>query len=436
MQSGFKHSAPLSIQLRPFKRIPGFSISPQLSYTGVLYTQKYERRWISDYYDPRYNKVIPSVITDTLRGFFYGQSVSASISAGISPQIFGTFQFTKPGSRLQTIRHVIRPAVGFSYVPVLKGLVSDMYREVQIDTAGKKTEYSVFDGNIFGTPSLAKRSGSITFSLINIVEAKVFEKNDTSGKPKKVKIIDNLAMNSAYNIFADSMRWAPVTVGYRTVLFGNLNIAAGANYSLYGLDRNGRPVKTFYYEQTKKLMRLTGASLSFDVDLNQLLKKKSNERAPSQTTTTSAPARGADDSMSSTDGLDNTGTRTQVSPGAMAFDQYGYMVFDVPWTMRLAYSINYSKPLSVAVLSQTLSVNGSVSVTKKTNISYTTGFDIQRKEITMTSIGIQRDLHCWEMSVDWIPTGYMKSWSFTIRVKASVLADLKYERRKDFHDQY
>jgi hypothetical protein len=54
----------------------------------------------------------------------------------------------------------------------------------------------------------------------------------------------------------------------------------------------------------------------------------------------------------------------------------------------------------------------------------------------MTSIGIVRDLHCWEMSFGWVPTGYLKSWNFTIRVKASVLADLKYERRKDFHDQY
>jgi hypothetical protein len=54
----------------------------------------------------------------------------------------------------------------------------------------------------------------------------------------------------------------------------------------------------------------------------------------------------------------------------------------------------------------------------------------------MTSIGVLRDLHCWEMSLDWIPTGYLKSWNFTIRVKASVLADLKYDRRKDFHDQY
>jgi lipopolysaccharide assembly outer membrane protein LptD (OstA) len=441
MRSGFKHEAPLSIQLRPFKKIPGFTISPQIAYTGVLYTRKFERRWIPDYFDPRVNKTVPSVITDTLSGFFYGQSVNASISAGLSPQIFGTFQFTKPGARLQAIRHIIRPTIGFSYVPVIKGLISDMYRQVQVDTLGRTTQYSVFDGNIYGTPSLARRSGSVTFSLVNILEAKVMEKNDTTGKPKKVKIIDNMSMNTSYNIFADSLRWAPLTVGYRTTLFGSLNFAAGSAFSFYGLDSN-RIVNTSYYKQTGKLVRLTDAQLSFDVDLGQLLQRKKKKEPAASTRTgtgtrtgTAAPGVMEGDVMSEGQ-AGRTEEGRSLTSGGMSFDKYGYAVFDMPWTLRLAYSISYTKPLVTSSVMQTLSMNGTVQVTRKTSVSYTTGFDIARKEITMTSIGIQRDLHCWEMSFDWIPTGYMKSWSFTIRVKASVLADLKYERRKDFHDEY
>jgi len=75
-------------------------------------------------------------------------------------------------------------------------------------------------------------------------------------------------------------------------------------------------------------------------------------------------------------------------------------------------------------------------MTRKWAVTYTSGYDFRMKEITMTRIGISRDLHCWEMSFNWIPAGYLKSWDFTIRVKASVLGDLKYERRKDFHDNY
>jgi hypothetical protein len=70
------------------------------------------------------------------------------------------------------------------------------------------------------------------------------------------------------------------------------------------------------------------------------------------------------------------------------------------------------------------------------SMTYTSGYDFKGKQITMTQIGITRDLHCWQMNFNWVPNGSMKMWNFTIRVKASVLGDLKYERRKDFHDTY
>ena len=159
--------------------------------------------------------------------------------------------FTNPNSRLQAIRHVIKPSVSFSYVPALNGLSTDMYRTVQSDTSGRMTEYSIFEGNIFGTPSLSKRSGSVSFSLTNILEAKVFDKNDTTGKPKKVKLIDNFGITTSYNIFADSMRWSPVSMVMRTTLFNNLNISANSSFSLYGTDSKGRPIEDlcFYSEQ-------------------------------------------------------------------------------------------------------------------------------------------------------------------------------------------
>jgi hypothetical protein len=121
---------------------------------------------------------------------------------------------------------------------------------------------------------------------------------------------------------------------------------------------------------------------------------------------------------------------------AGVFDEYGYMEFDVPWTMNVAYSINYSKQYNSSLLSQTLMVNGTLSLTKKMNLTYNSGYDFTRKEITMTQIAVSRDLHCWDMSFNWIPNGNMKMWEFSIRVKAPILSDLKYERRKDYHDNY
>jgi hypothetical protein len=429
MKNGFTHNAPLSVQIRPIKKLASFTISPQMSYTGVLFTQKFIQNWVPNYFDPNLNRVVPTVITDTLRGFYYTQSVNASISAGLNPQIFGTYEF-KPGGRLQAIRHTIKPSVSFSYVPMLKGLATDMFRQVQIDTTGRTKEYSMFEGNLYQPPSLGHRSGAISFSLINIVEAKVYAKNDTTGKPKKVKIIDNFTTNTSYNIFADSLRWAPITMNYRTTLFENLNVSANSGFSIYGMDKAGKMINTLYYKQTKKLVRMTGLSVSLDFDLSKLLTKKDDKKK-----LTTAPDINKLSANTQNETLSDVQPLVK-SPSALLLDQFGYTKFDVPWTLNVAYSFYLTRTGFKSSINQTVSLTGSVTVTKKTNLNYTVYYDIGKHEISMASIGINRDLHCWDMSFNWIPTGYMKSWNFMIKVKASVLQDLKYERRKDFHDQY
>jgi lipopolysaccharide assembly outer membrane protein LptD (OstA) len=438
MNNGFQHTAPLSIQIRPFRKRPGFTISPSLTYSGVLYTQKYSYRWDPNYYDPSINKVVPKMVQDTLKGLFYGQAFNASVGSAISPQIYGTYQFKNPNSRIQAIRHTIKPSIGFSYTPYLKGLSTNMYQTVQIDTTGRIGKYSVFQNNIFGTPSLSQRSGSITFGLVNTLEAKVFQKNDTTGKPKKVKLIDNFSINTLYSIFADSLKWAPLVMSYRTVLFENINIAASSTFNFYGLDKNGYTHNEFYWTQDHKLLRLTGFSTSLDFDLGRLIKKKTGKPAATATATESTtPLQDQSDDMSKR-GLfatDQSSPQPQ-STGNLPLDKFGYVNFDMPWSLRVAYSFYYNKPSFATQITQTVVMQGDVSLTKKIKVTYTTGYDLTRKELTMTSIGVWRDLHCWEMSVNWIPIGYMKSWNFTIKVKASVLADLKYNRSKDFHDNY
>jgi hypothetical protein len=427
MRSGFTHEIPLSLQFRPFRN---FSISPSVTYKGVLYNQKIQKRWDPLYLDPETGKIDPSVVIDTLRGVFYGQAINPSISAGYSPQIYGVYQFINPDARVQFIRHVIKPSVSFSFVPSLSGLSSKMYRQVQIDTSGRTSQYSIYEGNIFGTPSLSTKSGNVALSLTNILEAKVFGKNDTTGKLKKINLIDNFGINTSYNIFADSLRWSPVSMVMRTSLVQNVNISANGSFSLYALNSRGGQTGTYYFKQTGKLMRMNSATLSLDFSLSDLLKGKKKKETTSSAT---------DSQKFGVSGSEVAREENPVSGQNAAtsmFDEFGYMKFDSPWTMNISYALNYSKPVKTSVISQTLSFNGTLQLTKNTNITYNSGYDFKSKKITMTQIHVNRDLHCWEMSFDWIPNGYMKMWTFSIRVKASVLQDLKYERRKDYHDNY
>jgi uncharacterized Rmd1/YagE family protein len=221
-------------------------------------------------------------------------------------------------------------------------------------------------------------------------------------------------------------------MGLRTTLFDNVGVSANSSFSLYGLSKSGTTINTFAYAQNKKLMRLTNFSVSLDFDLGKLIggdkDKNKTTTGPSRQNTGSAPSP-----QNQQQGAMNQADRDQ--SGSM-YDEYGYSIFDVPWSMRVSYNINYSKPAFRSLLTQTLSVSGNVTLTKKMAVTYTSGYDFTQKEITMTQIGITRDLHCWDMSFNWIPNGTMKMWNFTIRVKAAILSDLKYERRKDFHDTY
>jgi hypothetical protein len=176
---------------------------------------------------------------------------------------------------------------------------------------------------------------------------------------------------------------------------------------------------------------MTNLTMSLDLDFGQLFKSGKSNKGQAQTSATSGSTANYDSGTTSPAGQPGTPLT-----GSLPFDKYGYAKFDVPWTLRAAYTFNYTKPTNISVITQNISLQGNLTLTKKTMINFTSGYDLSRKEITMTSVGISRDLHCWEMNFEWIPIGYMKSWQFTIRVKASVLADLKYERRKDFHDQY
>jgi hypothetical protein len=315
-----------------------------------------------------------------------------------------------------------------------------MYRQVQTDTIGTLSpRYSVYEGNIFGTPALSSKSGNVSFNLVNIVEAKVFEKNDSTGKPKKVKLIDNFSIGTSYNIFADKFRWAPVSMQLMTTILSKITVTGRSGFSLYGInDSTGEVLEKFLFSQKRKLMRLTSFSASLDFSLSDLLKKnkgKNTSNTGAGANTNTSQNFGNQDFQGGLGRPDQNNQSPQNNTPALK-DEYGYPVFDVPWTMNLSYSLDYTKPGLKSTFSQFLTVRGSVSLTKKMSVTYSSGYDFKAKAITMTNLAISRDLHCWEMSLNWVPNGNLQSWNFLIRVRASVLGDLKYERRKDFHDPY
>jgi len=427
MTNGFRHEIPLSLNIKPFKKsaaLQTFTITPNVSYKGMIYSKQKE------YYISGYDEDNAAVIEDTLYNkLSYAHAYLPRVSAGISPKIYGNFEFLGDG-RLEAVRHVMTPSASFSYVPDMTAIQPDYYRDLydSVNNEVIKT-YSIYEDEIYGTPTFNGASGSVSLSLRNTLEAKVRAKNDTIDKVEKVKLLDNVNLSTSYNIFNRdtlSPSWTPVSLSGSTRLFKNkLNLTFRGTMDPFGYSDSRNRVTETYFNQTGKLARLTSASVSMGMSFSSKKGEKDGEEELDE-----------DDPMMT--GFDNTGINDPNSGYIPSRDDFssGYVDFDVPWNLRVDYTLSYNKPRDVTTIVQTVRASGDLSLTPKWKIQFSTGYDIAGRKVTMTNLSLRRDLHCWQMSISVVPFGTYKSYNFTINARSAILSDLKYNKRKSWQDNF
>ena len=414
MKNGVNHNIPISTSLNLLNYI---NVSPSANYQERWYFRKIDKEW-----DPVSRSVVNG---DTTTGFYRLYDYSFSVSA--TTKLYGTYQFKKTAA-VQAFRHTLTPTISFNYRPDFGAAKYGYYKYVQSDTLGNMRRYSPFEEGLYGVPS-AGRSAGISFGLTQTLEMKVRSNKDTSGF-RKIKLIDNFSITSSYNFLADSLNLAPFSINLRTNLFKNVGLNVNATLDPYQIDANGRKVNKFMLRKGK-LGRLTSVSTSFGYSFN------------SKNLGSSSPAA-INDINSGTTEVPPEYTDMFTQPGYNQIDPFTrrqmmsatYYDFSIPWTFGFNYSFSYTKPGLQANIVQTLGFNGSVNLTPKWGVTFNGGYDFGSKKITPGTFTLTRDLHCWQMSFNWVPIGFRKSWSFTINVKASMLKDLKYDRNSSFYDNF
>ena len=294
---------------------------------------------------------------------------------------------------------------------------------------GRMMTYSPFANGLYGVPGSGP-SMSLNFSVSQTLEMKVRDKKDTTGV-RKIKLIDNLMISSSYNFLADSLNLSPFSLSLRTNLFKNVGLNVTATLDPYQVDPvTGRRINRFMLRQGK-LGRLTSVQTSFGYSFNSKNRGSSSPAAINDINsgTTEVPPEYTD--MFTQPGYNQIDpfTRRQMMSAT-------YYDFSIPWNFGFNYSFSYTKPGLQANIVQTLGFNGSVNLTPKWGVTFNGGYDFGSKKITPGTFTLTRDLHCWQMSFNWVPIGFRKSWSFTINVKASMLKDLKYDRNSSFYDNF
>lgn len=436
MQNGYKHNIPLSLSIKPFRKTPmlqSFAITPSLNYNGILYTKQteYYIYGYEDVYDDLGNVISQTALyTDTLiNKISYAQSLHPTIGSGLAPKIYGMYTFKGKG-RLEQIRHVMTPTASFSYVPDMSSIQANYYRDlVDPETGDTLKTYSIYQDQIYGTPTSNGASGSLNFSLRNNIEAKMRSKNDTIDEMEKVKLIDNLSFTSSLNLFHTdtlSPAWTPISINGNTRLFKDkLNLSFRGIMDPFGYDDTRNRTRETYFSQTGKPLRLTNVSVSAGFSL-QSKKEKTGSKAGEEGMDRQSQLNRLDIEQDPMDPMD---------PNVEEF--YGdYVDFDIPWSMRIDYSFSYNKPRDEVSIIQTVRASGDFSLSPNWKIGYSTGYDINKKQITTTNLSVYRDLHCWEMRISVVPFGTYKSYNFQINAKSTILSDLKYNKRKNWQDNF
>lgn len=436
MDNGFRHEIPLSLNLKPFRKVAALqslTITPNVSYTGRIYTG-YTEKTITGYNEVEEDGQIfyEPIVRDTIYRdkLNYAHAYLPRISAGLSPKLYGMFIFTG-GGRLEAIRHVMTPSANFSYVPDMTSIQPDYYRELY-DTVNNVLleEYSIYEDQIYGTPTFNGASGSVSLSLRNNLEAKIRSKNDTVDEVNKVKLLDNFNFSSNYNIFNRdtlSPSWSPISMNGNTRLFNNkLSVSFRGVMDPFGYDDQRSRTRETYYAQTGDLVRLTSASVSMGMSFSS---KSQSEKKEGTTQEEVDPLLNTAFDKQDPDDPSNVYDPTMTGYG-------DYVDFDVPWSLRVDYSFSYRKPKDVSSIVQTIRASGDLKLTPKWKIGFNTGYDIFNKQFTTTNLSLHRDLHCWEMRISVVPFGTFKSYNFTIRAKSSILSDLKYNKQKSWQDNF
>lgn len=410
-RAGFQHSIPISTN---FKVLKHFSVS-----MGAGYNEVWAFNTIQKYFSPLENKII----TEDQNGFESFRTYN--LNAGIGTTVYGTFEFGK-NSKIQAIRHVLRPNVSYGYTPSFE----QYYDTYAIDATGLTTaEYTKFDGGLFGTPGKTY-ANNLGFSLSNTFEAKVKDKESKKDETKKIMLLNNLNFSANYNLAADSLAWSPMRISGGTQFFKQkMNVNFATTLDPYAIDNAGRRIDKFNIDNGGSLFRMTSSNMTLNYSFSsaELAGKKPNKQNQQNGGTGDDLFGRSVDMSDSRQSLFNNDDEetTQKSTSSE------WYATKLPWNLQLAYSVTYNNSnRQNEISSNSLMASGDIELAPRWKVGLSSGYDFKQKGVTFTQLRFERDLESWRMNFNWVPFGTNTYWGFFIGISSSILSDIKYEKRQ------
>ncbi len=438
-KNGMRHNIPISASFNILKYI---NITPMLNYTERWYTNKIIQSW-----DEGNNKVVRDTIYGFNRVFDYNLSLSANT------KLYGTYKPNPKvfGNKLQMVRHVITPSISFSYAPDFGDSKWGYWKTyTRTDEEGNVTQvpYSPYAGSLYGAPSIGK-TGAVSFSLSNNVEAKIKDRNDSI---KKISIIDELGASLSYNMAAKQQPWSNLSTRLR-LKWGKTTFNMSAVFMTYAyeFDKNGNVIvgnRTEWsygrwgrFQGMSKNLSYTFNNQSFR-QIKQGIKRLFGRNKDLDDSKDDVEEEAESDDMNNLETNIDASQNQSKKESSDGLDADGYMKFQIPWSFSISYGLTMyedrSKDINVKTMrypysfTQNLNFSGNLKLASNWNCNFASGWDFTTKKISMTTVNISRDMHCFNISCGLV-FGVYTSYHISLRANASTLTDaLKYDKKSSY----
>lgn len=434
-QTGMKHYIPVEANFTLFKYI---NITPSFNYTERWYTRK-----VMQHYDERLGEAVKDTVNGFNRVYDYNMALS------MNTKLYGMYKPLFWKKKDITIRHVLTPSVSYTYTPDFGKArfgYYDTYTYTDENGEVRMVEYSPYEGSPYSYPGKGV-SQNVSFNLKNNLEMKMASDKDSTGY-KKISLIDDLGAQLSYDIA--QKKWSNLSLNLRMKLTKSYTFNMNASFATYAykFDENGNVVTSDRTEWSYgRFGRFEGYSGSFSYTLNndtfkKLFGKKDDSSGKDKDKDGKEGGESEDGNEEEMpDNNNNSNSSTTRKTESASVDSDGYLAFKLPWSLSLSYSYSIredrSKDINIKTmrypysLTHSLNISGNMKIGSRWNINYSSGYDFTSKEMSMTTVNISRDLHCFNMSCGLV-FGPFTSYNFSIRANSSMLTDaLKWDQRSN-----
>ncbi len=323
---------------------------------------------------------------------------TAIVSVDASTRLYGILEtgLLKDVLGLKALRHTFIPTITYAWNPAFSGSGYDASHHL----------YDWPDQNTLN-PGLPEGQSTVGIRLKNLFHGKFkgassrLEEGSVEGDYTRQLL--SLTVSTAYNAAAESFHLSPLTIiASSNLLSENLLFSAGSMYDFYGYNPlTGARVNRSSSEEGDGVLRFVKGFLDMSFSIQG----------------GTGPSRSRSPLMMNT-------LQTFFNVG-----EFSNVDYSLPWELRFSLYLQSDKSNPLAPETTTL-INAAAKTAISTNwqMAVNTGYDFHNGALVLPMLQLTRNLHCWQMSAQWVPFGQFRSYALEIGLKAPELKDLRFRQ--------